>query len=197
MTISHLGATQYPCNRWTVPAIEFLQYKSCSRCSSHLRNDRFSEVFQELGAEKKIHIFYYLPVGNWAACPRQRCDTSEVLEKSLILKYFWDLVSRLLEISCQVFQNRANRSFRIQDLARAVQGSQTDISGSFCSAHTRVWRGKMKPECLFMESALFNLPQVPRLGLKWSCFLPSLPQDFCFFQFSCLVMSDSLWPHGM
>ena len=127
LTVFHLGATQNPCNRWRVPAIESLQYKRCSRCSFHQRNDKFSEaVFQELGADKKIHIFYCLSVGKWAVCPRQSCGTSEVLEKSLILQYFWDLVSRLLEISCKVFQNPANRLFRTHDMAHAVQGSQTD-----------------------------------------------------------------------
>ena len=33
----------------------------------------------------------------------------------------------MLEISCKGFQNQANRLFRIQDLARAVQGSQIDL----------------------------------------------------------------------
>lgn len=84
----------------------------------------FQELCSRNRGQRPIHIFYYLPIGKWAVCPRQSCSTSEVLEKSLILQYYWGLVSRWLGISCKIFQYWMNRLFRIHDLACAVQGSQ-------------------------------------------------------------------------
>lgn len=56
------------------------------------------------GGREKNTYFLLSPHREIAVCPRQSCDTSEVLEKSLILQYFWDLVSRCWRFLVKVFR---------------------------------------------------------------------------------------------